>query len=175
MELGEEAHGAFVGAAGMGGKTPKFTCRTADGRSIRVKYFDGDRLTGNREVFAEGAASLRYENIGGAPAGNARLMQEIGELMRPVFTELGVPAAAHVMNAVILTAVLSALKGIAGTEFLPAPVATLEQIERAHEVAYWKALVEQELQQNPVLEEMPAVEVEREERKEREYRERHRS
>lgn len=45
------------GGAQMGGKTPKFTCRAADGRSIRVKYFSGDPHSGNREVFAEVVAT----------------------------------------------------------------------------------------------------------------------
>lgn len=40
----------------LGGKTPKFVCRTADGRAIRVKYYDGP-LTGNREVFGAVAAT----------------------------------------------------------------------------------------------------------------------
>jgi hypothetical protein len=41
------------GGARMGGRTPKFTCRMPDGRSIRVKYYSGDPEHGNREVFAE--------------------------------------------------------------------------------------------------------------------------
>jgi hypothetical protein len=52
------------GSAGMGGKTPKFTCRTPDGRSIRVKYFSGDPATGNREVFAEGVATRLFWALG---------------------------------------------------------------------------------------------------------------
>jgi hypothetical protein len=39
----------------LGGKTPKFLCRTADGKTVRVKYYGGDG--GNREVFAEIAAT----------------------------------------------------------------------------------------------------------------------
>jgi hypothetical protein len=39
----------------LGGKTPKFSCRTSDGKSLRVKYYGAD--SGNREVFAEVAAS----------------------------------------------------------------------------------------------------------------------
>lgn len=53
-----------AGAAGMGGKTPKFTCRTADGRSIRVKYFSGDPSKGNREVFAEVIATRLFWALG---------------------------------------------------------------------------------------------------------------
>ena len=52
------------GAAGMGGKTPKFTCRTPDGRSIRVKYFSGDPAKGNREVFAEVVATRLFWALG---------------------------------------------------------------------------------------------------------------
>jgi hypothetical protein len=52
------------GGAQMGGKTPKFTCRAADGRSIRVKYFDGDPRTGNREVFAEVVATRLFWALG---------------------------------------------------------------------------------------------------------------
>jgi hypothetical protein len=40
----------------LGGKTPKFTCRTAEGESLRFKYYDGLHH-GNREVFAEIAAT----------------------------------------------------------------------------------------------------------------------
>jgi hypothetical protein len=52
------------GSANMGGKTPKFTCRTQDGRSIRVKYFDGDPVKGNREVFAEVVATRLFWALG---------------------------------------------------------------------------------------------------------------
>jgi hypothetical protein len=48
----------------MGGKTPKFTCRTPDGRSIRVKYFSGDPEKGNREVFAEVVATRLFWALG---------------------------------------------------------------------------------------------------------------
>jgi len=51
-------------AATLGGNTPKFTCRTADGRSIRVKYFSGDPSTGNREVFAEVVATRLFWTLG---------------------------------------------------------------------------------------------------------------
>jgi hypothetical protein len=39
----------------LGGHTPKFTCRAADGRTFRIKYYDESE--GNREVFAEVAAT----------------------------------------------------------------------------------------------------------------------
>ena len=52
------------GSATMGGKTPKFTCRTPDGRTIRVKYFDGDPAKGNREVFAEVVATRLFWALG---------------------------------------------------------------------------------------------------------------
>jgi hypothetical protein len=52
------------GGAQMGGKTPKFTCRTKDGRSVRVKYFDGNPQTGNREVFAEVVATRLFWALG---------------------------------------------------------------------------------------------------------------
>ena len=52
------------GSATMGGKTPKFTCRTPDGRTIRVKYFDGDPAKGNREVFAEVIATRLFWALG---------------------------------------------------------------------------------------------------------------
>ncbi len=41
----------------LGGKTPKFLCTTADGRTLRVKYWDSELETGNREVFAMVAAT----------------------------------------------------------------------------------------------------------------------
>jgi hypothetical protein len=37
----------------LGGRTPKFACRTSEGARLRVKYFDPDGKQGNREVFAE--------------------------------------------------------------------------------------------------------------------------
>ena len=40
----------------MGGHTPKFACRTGDGRLLRIKYYDATEH-GNREVFAEIAAT----------------------------------------------------------------------------------------------------------------------
>jgi hypothetical protein len=46
----------------MGGKTPKFSCRTSDGKTVRVKYYGGDG--GNREVFAELAAGRTIWALG---------------------------------------------------------------------------------------------------------------
>jgi hypothetical protein len=46
----------------LGGKTPKFACRTADGKTVRVKYYGGDG--GNREVFAELAAGRTMWALG---------------------------------------------------------------------------------------------------------------
>ena len=49
---------AFAQAgAELGGASPKFLCRTADGRSLRIKYWDPQSQSGNREVFAAVAAS----------------------------------------------------------------------------------------------------------------------
>lgn len=52
------------GGAGAPGRTEKFTCRTADGRAVRVKYFDGNPKTGNREVFSEVVATRLYWALG---------------------------------------------------------------------------------------------------------------
>ena len=41
----------------IGGGSAKFLCRTADGRDLRVKYWDPESGRGNREVFATVAAS----------------------------------------------------------------------------------------------------------------------
>ena len=41
----------------LGGNTPKFLCRTVDGQHVRLKYWDPQSHTGNREVFAAVAAS----------------------------------------------------------------------------------------------------------------------
>ena len=41
----------------LGGNTSKFLCRTADGQDLRLKYWDPQSETGNREVFAMVAAS----------------------------------------------------------------------------------------------------------------------
>lgn len=41
----------------LGGNSPKFLCRTADGRSLRLKYWDPRSRSGSHEVFATVAAS----------------------------------------------------------------------------------------------------------------------
>jgi len=41
----------------LSGNSPKFLCTTSQGRSLRVKYWDPERGTGNREVFATVAAT----------------------------------------------------------------------------------------------------------------------
>jgi hypothetical protein len=41
----------------LGGNSAKFLCRTADGRDLRLKYWDPRTHAGNREVFATVAAS----------------------------------------------------------------------------------------------------------------------
>ena len=41
----------------LGGKSEKFLCRTGEGRLLRPKYWDPQRQTGNREVFATVAAT----------------------------------------------------------------------------------------------------------------------
>jgi hypothetical protein len=52
------------GGAQMGGRTPKFTCRQPNGRSIRVKYFSGDPDHGNREVFSEVVTTRLFWALG---------------------------------------------------------------------------------------------------------------
>lgn len=52
------------GGAGSMGRTEKFTCRTGDGRTLRVKYFDGNPKTGNREVFSEVVATRLFWALG---------------------------------------------------------------------------------------------------------------
>jgi hypothetical protein len=41
----------------LGGKSPKFECRTAEDHKLEVKYWDRARQSGNREVFAMVAAT----------------------------------------------------------------------------------------------------------------------
>ena len=41
----------------LGGSTAKFLCRTSDGEMLRLKYWDPDSRSGNREVFAMVAAT----------------------------------------------------------------------------------------------------------------------
>jgi acetoin utilization deacetylase AcuC-like enzyme len=50
-----------------------------------------------------------------------------------------------------VTVVIKAIEGIVGTEFLPAPLATVEQVERVHEAAYWAQLVELEPAPDPAI------------------------
>jgi hypothetical protein len=52
------------GRGSLGGNTPKFTCRTTEGVSIRVKYFDSHAFHGNREVFAEVVAARLFWALG---------------------------------------------------------------------------------------------------------------
>ena len=52
------------GGAGSPGRTAKFTCRTKAGRSLRMKYYDGNPQTGNREVFAEVIATRLFWALG---------------------------------------------------------------------------------------------------------------
>ena len=52
------------GGAGSPGLSAKFTCRTVNGRTIRVKYYDGNVRSGNREVFAEVAATRLFWALG---------------------------------------------------------------------------------------------------------------
>jgi acetoin utilization deacetylase AcuC-like enzyme len=54
------------------------------------------------------------------------------------------PGASHPERPERVSAVLSAITGLPGTEFLPAPRATREQVERVHAGAYWTNLVELE-------------------------------
>src|SRR5580765_1334317 len=49
---------AFATASGeLGGASAKFLCRTAEGRSLRLKYWDPESQSGNRDGFATVAAS----------------------------------------------------------------------------------------------------------------------
>jgi len=43
--------------ASLGGKSAKFLCRTADGHDLRLKYWNVEEQTGNRETFATVAAT----------------------------------------------------------------------------------------------------------------------
>ena len=48
----------------------------------------------------------------------------------------------HVERPERVTAVLGAIDGLPGTETLPAPRATVEQLEAAHQPDYWRRFVE---------------------------------
>jgi len=54
------------------------------------------------------------------------------------------PGPGHPERSERVRAVLDAIAGLAGTEFLPAPQATREQIERVHHAGYWETIVERE-------------------------------
>ena len=54
----------------LGGNTPKFSCVTSDGTTIRVKYSDGSK-DGNREIFSAVAA--------------AKLMWALGFVSDPIY------------------------------------------------------------------------------------------
>lgn len=51
------------------------------------------------------------------------------------------PGAHHPESSQRLRAVLGGVRDIPGTEFLPAPRATVEQIERAHDREYWQGVL----------------------------------
>ncbi len=51
------------------------------------------------------------------------------------------PGASHPESSARLRAVLGAVRGIAGTEMLPAPLASHEQIMRVHGEEYWEQVV----------------------------------
>jgi acetoin utilization deacetylase AcuC-like enzyme len=61
------------------------------------------------------------------------------------------PGPGHPERPERVTAILKAIEGVAGTEFLPAPLATAEQVERVHEAAYWAQLVELEPAPDPAV------------------------
>jgi hypothetical protein len=48
----------------LGGHTLKFLCTTANGQTLRVKYWNPERETGNREVFATVAATRLLWTLG---------------------------------------------------------------------------------------------------------------
>jgi len=54
------------------------------------------------------------------------------------------PGGRHPERPARIAAVLNGVKNIPGTEFLPAPRATLEQLQLAHAPEYWERLVELE-------------------------------
>ena len=54
------------------------------------------------------------------------------------------PGKMHPESSQRVRVVLEALQGMAGVEKLPAPLATLEQISRAHDLEYWQGVVEAE-------------------------------
>jgi acetoin utilization deacetylase AcuC-like enzyme len=54
------------------------------------------------------------------------------------------PGARHPERADRIRAVLSAIRNMQGTELLPAPKASLEQISRVHDTEYWQRVIELE-------------------------------
>lgn len=54
------------------------------------------------------------------------------------------PGPRHPERPDRVRSVLSAVKGMPGTEFLPAPLATREQIDRVHDESYWSGVVDSE-------------------------------
>lgn len=52
------------------------------------------------------------------------------------------PGPGHPERSERVSAVLDALAGLAGTEFLPAPRATREQVERVHQAGYWETVLQ---------------------------------
>jgi acetoin utilization deacetylase AcuC-like enzyme len=59
------------------------------------------------------------------------------------------PGRRHAEVPARATAVLNGVKNIAGTEILPAPRATLEQLQLAHAPEYWERLLELEPARDP--------------------------
>jgi acetoin utilization deacetylase AcuC-like enzyme len=59
------------------------------------------------------------------------------------------PGRGHAEQAARITSVLNAVRNLPGTELLPAPRATLEQIERVHAPEYWARLLELEPKDEP--------------------------
>jgi acetoin utilization deacetylase AcuC-like enzyme len=60
------------------------------------------------------------------------------------------PGARHPEASQRLQAVLAAVRDVPGTELLPAPLATREQVERVHDPAYLQQLVAAEPEQGCV-------------------------
>ncbi|MFC1689034.1 histone deacetylase family protein [Pseudomonadota bacterium] len=54
------------------------------------------------------------------------------------------PGSRHAESPARITAVMNGIRNISGTEMLPAPRASVEQLERAHAPDYWKRLLELE-------------------------------
>jgi len=59
------------------------------------------------------------------------------------------PGPGHPERIERVAAVIKALENLAGLEFLPAPRATLEQVERVHDPDYWAGLIELEPTPDP--------------------------